>query len=117
MGELKRVRSTELSPVIRERLGLDQDQEVYLKVVPVQDVARVWQKMRDRVGLTYAEMEIAADLGWIDRDQFWHWTPESQAQLHCAEADLAEGRCYTYDTVDALFTDITSKSGSDELQA
>ena len=113
MGELERIKSTELSPTIRKRFGLDQDQEVYLKIVRTQDVTRIQRKIHDHIGLTHAEMEIAADLEWIDRDQFWHWTPESQAQMREAEADLDEGRHRTFETVDALFADLTPDDDQD----
>jgi hypothetical protein len=115
MSELTRIKSTELSPAIRKQFSLDEDQEVYLKIIHIQDVTRIQQKMRGHVGLTHAEMEIAADLGWIDREQFWHWTPESQAQVRRAGADLAEGRYRTYDTVGALFDDLASADEQDEF--
>jgi hypothetical protein len=114
MSELARVKSTELSAAVRKHFGLDEEQEVYLKIVRIQAVTRIQQKMRDHVGLTQAEMDIAADLGWIDREQFWHWTPESQAQVRRAESELAEGRYHTYDTVDALFNDSVPIDGQDE---
>jgi len=114
MNKLAKIKSTELPPAIRKRSGLDEDQEVYLKIVRTQDVTRIQQKMRGHTGLTHTEMEIAADLGWIDRDQFWHWTPESQAQVRRAEAELAEGRYRAYDTVDALFDDLVPADEQDE---
>jgi hypothetical protein len=103
MAVLERLSSSILPASIRKRHDLQDDEEVYVKIVKAGDVAAIQQKMRDRVGLTLAEMEIAADLGWIRRDQFWHWTPESQAQMQQAEADLAAGRYETFESVDDLF--------------
>ena len=60
-------------------------------------------RIRERVA---AEMEIAADLGLIVRDQFWYWTPESQAQVRRAEADLQAGRYETFESVDDLLADL-----------
>lgn len=65
--------------------------------------SQIKQKMRDHEGLTHTEMEIAADLGLIDREQFWYWTPETQAQVRRAEADLKAGRYETFESVDDLF--------------
>jgi len=50
------------------------------------------RKMRERVGLTMDEMEIAAQAGLIRRDQFSYWTAETQERLKKAEEDFESGR-------------------------
>ena len=106
MTALEKLSSAVLPPSVRERHDLQDDEEIYVKIVKAGDIAAIRQKMHDRVGLTQAEMEIAADLGWISRDQFWHWSEESQAQMQQAENDLAAGRYETFDSVDDLFADL-----------
>ena len=69
MSALEKVRSAELPPAMRKRFGLDADQEIYLKVIRLEEVTLIQQKMRHHLGLSHEEMEIAADLGWIERDQ------------------------------------------------
>ncbi|TEU14598.1 MAG: hypothetical protein E3J21_15435 [Anaerolineales bacterium] len=94
-----------LSKAIKERFGLAKDEEVYLKAVRLGVIEDIKRKMRERTGLTIEEMEIAADLGLIRRDQFWHWTPESQVSIKEGLEDLEAGRYETFDCVDALFSD------------
>ncbi len=102
MPALERVRSDLLPPQIKTLWNLEAGEEIYLKVIRAGDVAQVKQKMREHVGLNHTEMETAADLGLIVRDQFWYWTPESQAQVRRAEADLRAGRYETFESVDEL---------------
>jgi hypothetical protein len=103
MPTLEKVQSDSLSSDIKQLWELDEDEEVYLKIIRSDEVARIEQKIQEHEGLTHSEMEIAADLGLIDREQFWYWTPEAQAQVRDAEADLAAGRYETFGTVDDLF--------------
>ena len=106
MPVLERVRSDLLPPQIKKLWNLEEGEEVYLKIIRAGDVAQVKQKMREHVGLSHTEMEIAADLGLIVRDQFWYWTPESQAKVRLAEADLQAGRYETFESVDELLADL-----------
>jgi transcriptional regulator with XRE-family HTH domain len=92
-----------LPQALKERFHLSDEEEVYVKVVKSSIVADIERKMRERAGLTLEEMEIAADLGLIRRDQFWHWTPESQASMRRGLEDLEQGRYETFDSVDELF--------------
>ena len=106
MPVLERVRSDLLPPQIKKLWDLEEGEEIYLKVIRAGDVAQVKQKMREHVGLSHTEMETAADLGLIVRDQFWYWTPESQAKVRRAEADLQAGRYETFESVDDLLADL-----------
>ncbi len=103
MPTLEKVQSDLLSSQIKQLWNLDEGEEVYVKIVRAGEVAQIKQKMREHEGLTHTEMEIAADLGLIDREQFWYWTPETQAQVRRAEADLEAGRHETFESVDDLF--------------
>jgi hypothetical protein len=103
MPTLEKVQSDLLSSQIRQLWNIDEGEEVYLKIVRTGEVAQIKQKMREHEGLTHTEMEIAADLGLIDREQFWYWTPETQAQVLRAEEDLEAGRQMVFDSVDDLF--------------
>jgi len=106
MPVLERVQSDLLPPQIKRLWNLEEGEEIYLKVIRAGDVAQVKRKMREHVGLNHTEMEIGADLGLIVRDQFWYWTPESQAQVRRAEADLQAGRYETFESVDELLADL-----------
>jgi hypothetical protein len=57
-----------LSEAIKERFGLAEDEEVYLKAVKLGVIEDIKRKMRERTGLTIEEIEIAADLGLIRRN-------------------------------------------------
>jgi hypothetical protein len=103
MPTLEKVQSDLLSSQIKQLWGLEEGEEIYLKVVRADEIARIEQKMQDHEGLTHTEMEIAADLGLIDREQFWYWTAETQAQVRRAEEDLEAGRQKAFDSVDDLF--------------
>ena len=106
MPALEKIQSDLLPGRIKKTWGLKAGEEVYLKIIRAGDIAQIKQKMRECTGLSHTEMEIAADLGLIARDQFWYWTPENQAQVHRAEADLKTGRYDTFDSVDELFADL-----------
>ena len=103
MPTLEKVKSALLSPQIKQLWGLEEDEEIYLKIVRAGKVARIKQKMQGHDGLTHAEMGIAADLGLIGYEQFWYWTPETQAQVHRAEDDLKTRQHKTFDSVNDLF--------------
>lgn len=103
MSALEKFQSDSLSPQIRQIWGLEEGEEVYLEIVRASEVAQIKQKMREHEGLTHTEMETAADLGLIDRKQFWYWTPETQAQVRRAEEDLKAGRHEAFESVDDLF--------------
>ncbi len=104
-----------LSEAIKERFGLAEDEEVYLKAVRLGVIEDIKRKMRERTGLTIEEMEIAADLGLIRRDQFWHWTPEGQASMKRGLEDLEAGRYETCDSVDDLFYDFMITIGKHDI--
>lgn len=106
MPVLEKVHSDLLPPQIKEHWGLKKGEEVYLKVIRTSEIVQIKRKMHERMGLTHAEMDIAADLGLIARDQFWHWTPESQAQMRQAEADMQAGRYDSFESVDELLADL-----------
>ena len=103
MPVLERIQSYLMPVQIKNIWGLEEGEEVYLKIIRAVDIAQIERRMREHTGLSHAEMEIAADLGLIARDQFWYWTPETQAQMHRAEADLKAGRYDTFASVDDLF--------------
>jgi antitoxin component of MazEF toxin-antitoxin module len=64
------------------------------------------RKMKEHTGLTREEMEIAAEAGLIRRDQFYHWTPESQQELKEIEADYDAGKFKRFTSLEALFKDL-----------
>lgn len=102
MSVLRKIPSDLLPPQIKQLWGLEEGEEVYLKVVRASDIDQIKQKMHEHKGLSHTEMETAADLGLINRDQFWYWTPDTQAKVRCAEADLKAGRYETFESVDDL---------------
>jgi len=87
----------------QQLLGLAEDEEVYLKVIRPEEVARIKQKIEEHEGLTHSEMEIAADLNLIGCEQFWYWTPETQKQVRRARHELEAGEHHVFDSVDDLY--------------
>jgi hypothetical protein len=106
MPVLEKLRSDLLPAQVKELWGLEEGEEVYLKVIRADEIAQIKQKIHEHTGLGHGEMEIAADLGLIARDQFWYWTPETQAQVLQAEADLKAGHYQTFESVDELLADL-----------
>jgi len=68
--------------------------------ISVKVLTEIKRKMRERIGLAMNEMEVASRAGLIDRDQLYHWTPESQQGMKEAINHVKAGSTKRFNTLD-----------------
>jgi len=89
---------------IKKELRIKDDTPLYYQkeegkiiIMPYSEetILSIKKKMKSHAGLLPEEMEIAANIGLIERHQFANWTPERQREWREMEEEYKRGDFYS----------------------
>lgn len=83
-------------------------QEGKIIIMPYSEeiISRIKEKIKNRTGLLPEEMDIAANVGLINRHQFANWTPKKQKEWKEMEQEYKRGEYKEFSSIKEFHEDL-----------